>query len=173
MKIFQNMNQNKVKLIIDLTIFTVFALAMDPRSTGVPVHEWMTMASIAAIITHLLLSWNWIIEITKRLFGRVAGRARLNYILNWLLFIDMTLIMFTGIMISRSFLPYFGIQVAENFAMRRLHDATANLFIVLLGLHVALHWSWIVNMFNRFVIIPLKGKKAPQAVVAEKSEAQA
>ena len=33
--------QNRNKLLIDLTAFIAFLISMDPRSSGIPVHEWL------------------------------------------------------------------------------------------------------------------------------------
>jgi hypothetical protein len=37
------------------------------------------------------------------------------------------------------------------------HDASANVFLLLLGLHTALHWNWIVDAFKRYVFQPIAG----------------
>jgi hypothetical protein len=63
--------------------------------------------------------------------------------------------MISGFMISESLMPALGIQLPRNFAWRSLHDLSANLFLVLLGLHTALHWSWIVDAFKRYVFQPI------------------
>ena len=147
-------SQTKAKLWIDLFIFIVFLVAMDPRSTGIAIHEWLTIASMAAMMTHLLLNWQWIVEVTRRFFKKLANRPRINYILNLVLFIDGVLIMLTGIMISESVIPGLGIQLPRGFAWRSLHDTTANLFVILLGLHTALHWDWIVSAVKRYVLKP-------------------
>ena len=75
-------NRNKTNLIIDLAIFSVFLVAMAPRFSGLAIHEWLGVGFGAAIITHLLLHWQWIIEVTKRFFGKVQWSARINYVLN-------------------------------------------------------------------------------------------
>src|SRR6476620_6390083 len=93
-------NRNKVNLIVDSAIFTAFLVAMAPRFSGQTIHEWLGMAFGAAIITHLLLHWQWIVEVTKRFFSKAQWSARINYLLNSLLFIDVTLIIFSGLMIS-------------------------------------------------------------------------
>jgi hypothetical protein len=143
--------KNLIKLALDVTIFIGFLIAMEPRLTGIAIHEWLTIAGTAAFITHLLLNWDWIVQITRRFFGKVSGQARINYILNWLLFADMTLIMLTGLIISKVALPSLGIRLPEGFAWRSLHSLTADLFIPILGLHVALHWRWIVSTTKRLV----------------------
>jgi hypothetical protein len=155
-------NRNRINLIVDIAIFVAFLVAMAPHFTGVAIHEWLGIAFGAAIITHLLLHWQWIVEITKRLFGKASWSARINYILNTLLFIDITLIIFSGLMISEEALPLVGIQLAQSRSWRGLHGTFADLFVVLVGLHVALHWQWIVNMFKRFVVTPLIPRRAPQ-----------
>ncbi|GAB4505377.1 MAG: hypothetical protein Fur0043_23720 [Anaerolineales bacterium] len=149
------MNHTKTKLYLDLLIFMGFLVAMDPHSTGIALHEWLTVVSITAIITHLLLNWDWIAQLTKRFFAMRAWRPRINYILNLLLFVDVVLILYSGIMISEAFVPFLGLHLPIDFNMRRLHDLTANIFVLLLGLHTALHWGWIVHTFQHDILSPL------------------
>ena len=63
--------------------------------------------------------------------------------------------MLSGFMISESVLPFLGISLPRNFAWRSLHELSTNLFLVLLGLHTALHWNWIVDTFKRYVFQPI------------------
>lgn len=151
----KNYSQTKIKLVIDLGIFIGFLIAMDPRSSGIPIHEWLATSLIAVLVVHLLLSWDWITNITRRFLSKVNAQSRINYILNWLLFIDGTVIMLSGFMISESLLPFLGIELPRNFAWRSLHDLSANLFLLLLGLHTALHWRWIVDATKRYILQPI------------------
>jgi cytochrome b len=150
----------KTDLLVDSSIFAAFLIAMDPRSSGIAVHEWLGIAFGAAIITHLLLHWRWIVSTTRRLFSRAARQARLNYFLNTLLFIDITLVIFTGLMISRVALPSLGIYLGGGFVWRGLHSLTANLSLVLISAHVALHWRWIVGTIKRYVFRPFLPKRS-------------
>jgi hypothetical protein len=151
----QSANQTKTKWILDLAIFIGFLVAMDPRSTGIAIHEWFTLSALAAILLHLLLNWDWIAQVTRRLLKNASGRARINYILNWLLFIDGILIMLSGILISEAVIPALGLELPMNMIWRRLHDMSANIALLLLGLHTALHWSWIVNAFKNYIVQPI------------------
>ena len=148
-------NQTKTKLVIDVMLFIAFLITMDPHSSGIAIHEWLATALLAVVTVHLLLNWDWIVQITLRFIGRVNAQSRINYIINWLLFIDGTVIMLSGFMISESLLPFLGISLPRNFAWRSLHDLSANLFLILLGLHTALHWGWIVDAFKRCVFQPI------------------
>jgi hypothetical protein len=112
------------------------------------------IAGAAAITIHLLLSWNWIVEVTRRFFRTTTWRARIHYILNWLLFIDGVLIILSGIMISEVVLPIFGLQPGRNPFWSSIHSLTSDISIFILGLHVALHWDWIVNVVKRYLVLP-------------------
>jgi hypothetical protein len=148
-------SQTKLKLLIDIGILLGFLIAMEPRASGLTVHEWLATSLLAVLVVHLLLSWDWIVQMTRRFLGRVNRQSRINYILNWLLFVDGTVIMLSGFMISESLMPALGIQLPRNLAWRGLHDLSANLFLVLLGLHTALHWSWIVDATKRYIFQPI------------------
>jgi len=150
-----NTGQTKFKLWWDIILFIAFLVTMEPHTSGLAIHEWLSLSMLAAITLHLLLSWDWITEISRRFLGKLGGQNRINYILNWLLFIDGTLLMISGIMISEVALPVMGIQLPLGFAWRSLHDMSANIGLLLLGLHTALHWSWIANTFNKYLIRPI------------------
>lgn len=162
---YKKLTPTTINYLIDIAIFLAFLVAMDPHATGIALHEWLSIAFGAAIITHLLLHWSWIVGITRRLFGKITSEARLNYLVNLLFFIDMTIITFSGIMISEAALPAMGITLAHSFAWRSLHDLSANLALPILGLHVALHWRWIVNTTKS-----LFGRLHPTAPIANPTE---
>jgi len=162
----KKLNRTKVDLFVDATIFVAFLITTAPRFSGIAIHEWLSLAFGAAIVVHLLLHWSWIVGVTRRLFGRVQGSARLNYLLNTLLFIDVTLIIFTGVMISEVALPLFGIRFPREGVWRILHSLTSDLAVMLTGVHLALHWSWIVKTIKRYLIDPIF-KRRPAAARSE------
>ncbi len=159
-------NSNRTKLLLDIGTFAAFLIAMDPRSSGIAIHEWLTIALGATIIVHLLLNWSWIVEVTKRLFTKGLNGSKVNYILNWALFFDGVLIMLSGIMISESVVPTLGLSLSGGFGWRGLHELSTNFSLVLMGLHLALHWNWIVSTVKRL----FTGKR-PQTAAANISMA--
>ncbi|MBL8103584.1 MAG: DUF4405 domain-containing protein [Anaerolineales bacterium] len=157
-------NSNRTKLLLDIGTFLAFLVTMDPRFSGLAIHEWLSIALAGTIIVHLLLNWEWIVNVTRRLFVKTTNGARFNYVLNWLLFIDGILIMLSGIMISESAMPALGVTLPMNFAWRSLHDMSANLALFIMGLHLAMHWNWILTTFIR---VFFSGAKKPVAVSAK------
>ncbi len=154
-------NQNAVNLAVDLVIFLIFLVVEAPKFSGLPVHEWFGIAIGAGVLTHVLLHWSWVIEISKRFFGKAQAIARVNYVLNLLLFLAIVTIIFTGLMISETVMPLLGITVAQNGLWRGVHTAAANLFILLVALHVALHWQWFVNLLRRSRGAPEGARRTP------------
>lgn len=151
----------RTNLLVDIAIFVAFLVALDPHTTGMAIHEWLSIALAAAIVAHLLLHWQWLAAVTRRFLGHLSGRQRLNYAINALLFIDVTLITFSGLMISEQALPLLGIATRHGGLWEGLHKQTANLSVFILGLHVALHWKWIANAVKRYVLRPLGAALRP------------
>lgn len=164
----------KVNYLVDLAIFIAFLLALDPRSTGMAIHEWLGLAFGASIVTHLLLHWKWLVASTRRLFGKLPWSTRVNYVLNALLFVAMTIIILSGIMMSEVALPALGIQLQGGGAWHPLHALASDAALYLLALHVALHWKWILGTTKRYVtgplIAPIKRLRRPVASPAPLGE---
>lgn len=157
-------------LIVDVTIFVAFLVATDPRATGQTIHEWLGLAFGVGIITHLLLHWKWIVNVVRRFFTRLPGQVRINSILNSLLFIAMTLIIFSGLMISKVVLSTFGLTGQPDGIWRVVHHTATNAAVIIVGLHVALHWKWIVDAIKRYTWQPIASRRHKQAQPALLSE---
>lgn len=166
-------NPTKTNLWLDVALFAAMLLALAPAFTGLAIHEWLSLALAATFVLHLLLHWAWIVTALTRFFGRLAAQSRINLILNLALFIDMTVLMFTGVMISREALPLLGITLAGDRLWTGLHRLTADWAVYIVGLHVAVHWKWILNAFRRYILTPLLslGRRPAPAAAAPEVEA--
>ncbi|MEI7771783.1 MAG: DUF4405 domain-containing protein [Chloroflexales bacterium] len=143
--------RSRTNLLIDAAIFIAFLIATAPRFSGIAIHEWLGIAFGAAIIVHLLFHWQWIIALSKTMLRKARTISRLGYLLNLALFIDVTLVTFTGLMISQVALPLFGLHLAPGFLWRGLHSLTSNVAVLLIGLHLALHWQWTLKTTTRLL----------------------
>jgi len=148
----KKMSSNQMNWLIDVVAFALFFLVVAPQSTGIPLHEWLSYVFIATFVVHVAVHWQWIVDISKRLLKKLPGETRFNYFLNLLLYFMMILATVSGTLISEAALPALGIQVVIDPFWTTLHDLSANLTLLLLAVHLALHWHWIVNAFNRYVL---------------------
>ncbi|HMA23491.1 MAG TPA: DUF4405 domain-containing protein, partial [Gemmatimonadaceae bacterium] len=126
-------------------------LLFSPRLTGLSIHEWLGVSLGATLIVHLLVSWSWISSATRRLVSGSNRRARINYILNWLLFVLILVELTSGAAISRVVLPSIGIQTINDRSWRALHNLTLNWTMLALGFHVAMNWRPLVVGVGRYV----------------------
>lgn len=157
---------NKTNLILDLSIFTAFLAVASPRLTGNSIHEWLSIAFAATIITHLLFHWKWIVKVTSEYFKKFLHQSRLNYFVDLLFFISMTFAIFSGILISRDVLGVLNIQLeGVSRSWRFLHSFSSDLSVILLGIHIALHWKWIVTNVGNLFRLP-SFKRAPAQKLA-------
>lgn len=74
----KKLNPIKTNLWVDVVIFLAFLLALDPRTTGIAIHEWLSLAAAGAAIVHLLLHWQWIVEVTRRFFRHFGKKQSLG-----------------------------------------------------------------------------------------------
>jgi hypothetical protein len=122
---------------------------MDPRSFhGLPFHEWAGLIIGILFILHKILNWGWIMKVTTGFFSRCPGRARLNYILDLLLLAGIILMTLSGIAIARtidfSWLTLGGTRIF----WRVMHTSSSLITLVLFGIHLGLHWNWVIQRFN-------------------------
>lgn len=154
---------------LDTALFFAFIIDMNTRFTGISIHEWLGLGFGIALIYHLLLHWNWIASLTRRLFRKLSSGQqlpsgqRLRYVIDLILFVDMVVLTMTGIWISEVALQQLGLSFAPNFFWRRLHEQTADLAIWLVALHIALDWKWIVSTTKRYLWQPLTKKRSTAA----------
>jgi hypothetical protein len=148
----------KTNLIVDTTIFAAFLAVSNPHLTGNTIHEWLAVSFAGAIITHLLLHWDWLIKVGKEFFKKLIHQSRLNFVVDALFFIAMTGAMFSGLLISKSILSTLGIQLDVSRSWKSIHSLMSDASVILLGIHFALHWKWVVTNIGRYVITPIRGQ---------------
>ncbi len=154
------MKSLKTNFWLDILIFAGTLVALQPRMTGIAIHEWLALAAAVTLVLHVVLHWDWVVGITKKFFANLFHVSRLNYLVDALLFVMFTVAMTSGLVISRVVMPTFGLQTFSSRSWLEIHNASANLTLLLVALHFALHWSWVKNTFNRLIIAPFKRRNS-------------
>lgn len=133
--------------VLDALLVIAFLVDFNLRFTGLSVHEWLGIVLGVTITLHTVLHWDWIARTARRLLSTKA-RQRFSAAVNLLLFIDIVLLVASGILIGRVALP--GLADPDGF-WRWLHFQTADLSRILLGIHIALSWRWMWAMTKRVI----------------------
>jgi hypothetical protein len=151
------MKSTKTNLTLDFVIFIAFLVSANPHLTGNTIHEWLGVSLAAAIITHLLFHWNWIVEVGGKFFKKLFHQSRLNFLVNTLFFIAMTGSFFSGLLISKDVVSALGLQFEADRGWKSIHTLLSDASVVLLGIHFALHWKWIATNIRRYIVNPICG----------------
>jgi hypothetical protein len=136
-------------LYFDAGLLVVFVLLLSPRLTGLAWHEVLGLLFVLPVLFHILIAQRWIVLAVKRLVGFADRRARVNFGLNATLFVLMVIEIFSGVEISQLALPYLGLKTINDESWRLLHNLTLNWTLLLVGLHIAMNWTWIATAIRR------------------------
>ena len=134
---------------LDALLLVAYTLAYSLGFTGIATHEWLGIGLGVVLLVHLTLHWDWVVRTTRKLLRR-GGRERFIWLVNLVLLLSMTLCIASGILISEVALPELGITLPASAFWRQMHDTTATLTLILVSIHAALRWRWIVGMVRRF-----------------------
>lgn len=145
------MKLNTFKFSHNILIAAVFLLLMDDKSFfGMWFHEIAGLVVCALFILHMLLNWTWIKVTTKKLFGKINGKQRLNYILDFLLLAAFACILISGMAIAKMIdFSWLGFDRENQMIYRSMHTSFSMLALIIAGIHLGLHWSWVLTRFKR------------------------
>jgi hypothetical protein len=141
-------------ILLFITLVTLLPGEMRQRSTprvqtAYLLHEICGMLMLAISAIHLVLHWSWIKAVVLRKTPHPAKAVRRNRTTNLWLFAFAVPCAITGLMfwILPGILPTpLGLALSE---WRDLYNWSSTAMIVILGIHLALHWKWIASQFQR------------------------
>jgi len=125
-----------------------------------------------------LFHWDWVLSVGKTFFNKLIHESRFNYLVDALLLLAYVVVFISGLLISRNVMQTLGIRLPASPAWREFHSLSANLALVITGLHFAMHWKWFVNAMQRYILSPIHsmakhpatGQLAVQPVKIDKSK---
>ncbi|MDO5562358.1 MAG: DUF4405 domain-containing protein [Synergistaceae bacterium] len=132
------------KLSIDLAMTALMLLSIAYQLTGGRAHEMIGAALFALFILHNFLNWRWYCALAK---GKYDLRRAMSATVNMLLVCDMAALIVTSVMISRTLAPYLAIP--HGFMTRQVHTFTAFWGLVLMSVHLGMHWEMILAMLRK------------------------
>ena len=141
----------KRNLIWDIVIGLGFLLVFSQEITGETLHEWLALALFAGLITHVVLHWKWVVNVTKRIFNpKLNRKTRLSYLVVVGLMVSFFFMGVSGLLISESVMPAFGLPIGAD-TFEDLHEAASNATLILVGVHLLQHWKWIVTNSKKYI----------------------
>jgi hypothetical protein len=137
------------KLALGATALVTYLAATNTKLTGIPIHEWLSVGVAVVIALHVALDWDYTIKVLRHFIRKLLSLSRFNLIVDIALFVVFAAVMLSGFLVSRVVVPLLGMSVPFGPTWRILHSVTATLALPVLGVHVGLHWRWIVKATRR------------------------
>ena len=129
---------------------------------GDAAHEWAGAGMFLLFIVHHILNFNW----HKNLFkNKYTARRIAMLCIDVLIFADMVIMMFSGIVMSRHVFAFLPISGGVMLA-RRLHIIGSYWGFLLMSLHLGMHVKMFVEMIKKRVRIPMPAILAPSLTAA-------
>lgn len=142
-----------VKISLDILMIALLLLLYQKMTVSMSFHEVAGLVLFGLFLIHNLLNWKWIKEVTLKLFKKTTSfRLRMGWIIDISLFAAMTGIIITGLMISKT-LPF---HLGNWFGAKQWHYFLAAISIVLMGIHLGLHWPFIKAIASKISVFPKK-----------------
>lgn len=137
--------KRKIKILIDIAMIIMLPVLMAYLLVGEKIHEWVGTVMFFLFISHHILNYYWLKNITK---GRYDKIRILRTIINACLMIIMLMLVISGVVMSKYVfveLP-FGGGIGK---VRLIHLLASHWGLVLMSLHLGLHWSIFMEIAKK------------------------
>ena len=124
--------------------------------TGLQLHEWLGFLLCPLVLLHVVLQWQWFITQFRHVLTAGAWRVRVNAGLNLLLLIIMAAVLVSGGLVSNQSVATLGERFGRLQVWSDIHGWLNFSLVVLVGLHLALNWDWLLAALRRWVL-PARG----------------
>lgn len=128
------------RLVFDAVVLVVYLASANPGITGIPVHEWVGLGAFVFLAAHCASRGMW-----RGTGGKGLGLT----ILNVLVLLVTALCVVSGVMVSGTVLPTFGLFADGYYFWDPLHAVAAKMLLALLLVHVAVHIPWIAGALKK------------------------
>ncbi len=147
----RKLNRTKLNLFLDIGLALAYVVERDRDFTGTHNHELLGLALGAALLLHIVMHWQWIVSLSKTFLHKLIHESRANYLLALLLLVNMLVTVATGILISETLGLNLAVRELAGISVKSLHTVSADLSLLLVALHVAMHWKWIGTNAKKYL----------------------
>lgn len=139
------------KIMLDIVMTILFVTLIYAYDTGLVFHEIVGLSIFALFVSHILLNWLWIKNVTKNLFStKLKTSAKLKYVLNVTMFLIIVTTIISGVFISQVIFPSLGSSLGNNLLLL-VHKWTSYLCLGLFGLHIVLHGRYLLVSIRKIL----------------------
>lgn len=144
------MNRTRyAKLAINALMVAGILLAMANKLTENRIHELIGALMVILFIVHNALNWRWHTSIQQRW---QTNRGRFDVVVNILLALIIGVLIGSSIMLSRTLFAFMDVE--GNLTIRQIHSTAAHWFLLLMSVHLGVHWPRIATLLKKMSPLP-------------------
>lgn len=148
------------KLAIDLVMTTLILLAFANQLTGNTVHELIGFVVLGFFLVHnVALNRRWYTSLLK---GKYNARRIASITVNLLVLTTTATLVVSGLVNSRLIGGLLGIE--SDLLPREIHTTAAYWFLVLMSIHLGMHWRMVMAEVRKLLGISGGGRLRPLLV---------
>lgn len=130
------------KLIFDLCMFITLMILYKKNIISLDFHEIAGLVVLGAMLIHVLINGGWVKAVTGKIFQKgFSTKQKVNWIVDFLELITVIGLIVTSLLINKRTFPAIG----NHKELNPYHFFFAAVLLVLVGIHVGLHFSFIKN----------------------------
>lgn len=137
------------KYFLDAALLIIFLLVMSFHFLPRMLHEVLGVVMFLAITLHFVLNRRWFFNFYR---GKLSARKIISTLINFSMLATFITIFVSGVCMSNFiFDDFVSLELRRNFTLHRLHASLPYIFMILVGLHIGLHWREVSSRFLNFV----------------------
>ena len=131
--------------LLDAILFALFVVELSFHYLPKILHEILGAAMAAAIFIHLFINRRRFLSLAKKMTPRKIFSVTINFVLT----ICAGIIFITGVCMSNYlFGDFVSFELRRNMTIHQLHVVTPYILLILIGIHIGLHWR---ELWQRFL----------------------
>ncbi len=142
-------NRTALVLCVDTAMLVLVCMLECLSLTGLELHEWLGFVFCPVVLVHVVAQWRWFITQWQRIRSTRGYRVRINALMNAVLFLLMSTVLFSGVFVSHQGTALLGEAFGRVLIWHDIHGWANLSLIALVGLHLALNWDWMLAAFRR------------------------
>lgn len=135
----------KIKIFIDILMTVLLSVLMAFQITGQELHEWFGAGMLVLFLVHNILNFKWYRNLFK---GKYSTIRVVRTIVNFAVLLSMLCLAYSGMVMSRYVFDFVTIRGQMALA-RQMHMAASYWGLVLMSVHLGLHWGMVVGMAGK------------------------
>jgi hypothetical protein len=141
----------RLRIWLDLAMTVLLLCAFAYRITGDIAHEWIGVSVFLLFIAHNIINRKWYKNIFK---GAYTIRRIVMTAVNLSIALTVTTLITTGLLHSRTVLSF--LHLSGGMALRKMHTTAAYWGLLLIAVHIGLHWGMFINAARNMAGITTK-----------------